>query len=200
MVNSLTACVPVNEMALIDSGANMVFIRADTVSKFRLPVLPLPKPDLVSIAIDAKKVATELTHYMKLSVRSHDSIFLSKVMHAMIVQHLCMPIILGLPFLVDNGIVCHYKRCECLATKISPPYNLLQTPSPDPHLEKVPNVLAALRERLHNLEFEETLARHDREMRDQFASIFGPMPHVDKLPDQPHAQIKLINPELMLKP
>ena len=125
-VISLTACVPVNKTALIDSGANMVFICADTVSKYQLPIFPLPKPELVSIAIIAKKIATELTHYTKLSVRSRDAVFQSNIMHAVIVQHLCMPIILGLPFLVDNGIVCHYNHCECLATKLSPPYNLLQ--------------------------------------------------------------------------
>ena len=125
VVNSSTARAPVNETALIDSGANMVFIRADTVSKFQLPVFPLPKPKLVSVVIDEKKVATELMQYTKLLVKSHDSVFLSKVMHAMIVKHLCMPIILGLPFLVDNGIVCNYKRRECLATKLLPPYNLL---------------------------------------------------------------------------
>ena len=110
-----------------------------------------------------------------------------------------MPIILGLPFLVDNGIVCNYKHHECLVTKVSPPYNLLQTTSPSLCCERVPNVLAALCERLQNLEFEETLAKHDEEMRTQFASIFGPMPHVDNLPDQPRARIKLIDPELILK-
>ena len=199
VVVSPTARIPVNETALIDSGANMVFIRADTISKFQLPIFPLPKPELVSVAINAKKVATKLTHYMKLSIKSRDSVFLSKVMHAVIVQHLGMPIILGLPFLVDNGIVCHYKSCECLATKLSPPYNLLRPPSPDPQREKIPNVLAALRERLQNLEFEETLATHDEEMRTRFASIFGPMPHVDELPDQPRVRIKLIDPGLMLK-
>ena len=199
MVNSSIARVPVNETALIDSGANMVFICADTVSKFQLPVFPLPKPKLVSVAIDEKKVATELTHYTKLLVKSHDSVFLSKVMHAVIVQHLCMPIILGLPFLIDNGIVCNYKCRECLATKVSPPYNLLQTTLPSPCHERVPNVLAALRERVQNLEFEETLVKHDEEMQTQFTSIFGPMPHVDDLPDQPQAWIKLIDPELILK-
>ena len=127
-VISSTACVPVNKTALIDSGANMVFIRADTVSKYQLPIFPLPKPKLISIVIDANKVATELTHYTKLSVKSCNSVFLSNIMHTIIVQHLCMPIILGLPFLVDNGIVCHYNRRECLATKLSSPYNLLQPP------------------------------------------------------------------------
>ena len=199
MVISSTACVPVNETALIDSGANMVFIRADTVAKYQLPMFPLPKPELVSVAIDAKKVATELTHYTKLSVRSCDSVFHSNVMHAVVVQHLCMPIILGLPFLVDNGIVCHYNRRECLAMKLSPPYNLLQPLTPAPLHKRVPNVLAAIRQRLHNLHFEETLAKHNKEMRLRFEKIFGPMPHVDELPDQPRARIKLIDPDLLLK-
>ena len=81
VVNSSTARVPVNETALIDSGANMVFICADMVSKFQLPVFPLPKPELVSVAIDEKKVATELTHYTKLSVKSHVRVSLKSNAH-----------------------------------------------------------------------------------------------------------------------
>ena len=72
-----------------------------------------------------------------------------------------MPIILGLPFLTANKIVCNYAACQCMATGQDPPYNLLMktTKTVLPITSAGgPDILAALKERITMLSFKEELA------------------------------------------
>jgi hypothetical protein len=50
-----------------------------------------------------------------------------------------------------------------------------------------PDILAALKEQIETLSFEEELATREADLRKRFSQIFEPPPHVDELPSQPVA-------------
>lgn len=112
-----------------------------------------------------------------------------------------MPLILGLPFLTLNNIVCDYAACMCTATNNKPTYNLLN----ENRKAKVPiktsksDILAALQENITTLSFEGELAEHKTTLRSKFSCIFEPPPHVDELPTEPVARIKLKDPNHVIK-
>ena len=80
-----------------------------------------------------------LVHYVKLRPSSSDSIFQSHLVHAVICPRLCMPVILGLPFLEVNDILCDHKHRACIVQDKNLNYNLLkpvqQRDSPAPKLK-----------------------------------------------------------------
>ena len=202
-VNNPTDRVSVKTLALIDSGAHMVLIRPDLVKRLNLKSFPLDQPERISVAMGSADRIDELTHYTTIDPASLDENFRSRPLHAVIAPGLCMPIILGLPFLCTNKIVCNYAERSCLVTTMSPPYNLMMKPAKRqtiPGLETVlPDVLAALKERIASLSFEEELETRETEIRSQFARIFEPPPHVQELPQQPVARILLKDPNHHIK-
>jgi hypothetical protein len=195
--NGNTADLSVNTTALIDSGAHMVFIRPDLVEKLELHTFRLTNPEIVSVAIDAQKPAS-LTHFARLTVMSRDNKFKSKVLNAVVTPGLCKPIILGLPFLCNNNISCDYAKRECNVTINSSPYNLLNTPPMTP-FSKAGDTLAAIRERITTLSLQDELIKRETKVKLEFAAVFEPLPHVDELPLQPRARIRLKNPEHSIK-
>ena len=91
---------PITAPSLIDNGCHMVLIRPDIVEKLGLPIFALKEPETVDIAISFSKsgVSQEkqsLIHYVKLCPFSTDSVFQSRVVHAVICPGLCMPVIFG---------------------------------------------------------------------------------------------------------
>jgi hypothetical protein len=77
-----------------------------------------------------------LHHYVKFTITSLDNTWTSKTVHAIIAPGLCMPVILGLPFLSHNDIVTDHKERSCIDKKTG--YNLLNpaivSPPPPPRL------------------------------------------------------------------
>lgn len=118
---------PVKTMALINSGAHMIFIHLNLVEKLDLHTFQQSLPENISVAIDTKQ-PKPLTHYVHITISSYDGILRSKALNTVIVPGLCMPIILGLPFLVKHKIVCDYASHECLVTIKDMKYNLLTKP------------------------------------------------------------------------
>lgn len=114
-------------MALINSGAHMIFIHLNLVEKLDLHTFQQSLPENISVAIDTKQ-PKPLTHYVHITISSYDGILRSKALNTVIVPGLCMPIILGLPFLVKHKIVCDYASHECLVTIKDMKYNLLTKP------------------------------------------------------------------------
>jgi hypothetical protein len=194
----------VNTTALIDSGAHMVFIRPDLADRLNLEQFPLPQPELVSVAIDTSE-PNALTHFVKLKLSSRDGIFTSTTVTAVIARNLCMPIILGLPFLCKNEMRSDYARRTCVTTVVSPPYDLLGTkPStssksgcPLPSL--TPDVLGAIRERITTLSLDALLTERETNFRKEFSQVFEPLPHVNELPLEPRARIRLKDPNSIIK-
>lgn len=186
--------VSVKAQALIDSGAHMVLIRPDLVKRLNLPSHPLEIPERINMVLGSADQITQLTHYVIINPASLDNCFHSKAIHTVIAPGLCMPIILGLPFLCLNHITCNYADRTCLVTMIKPPYNLLnpERKIAAPSLTtELPDMLASLIEHTTPNAIEEQLLIHEAKLRERFARIFEPPPHVNELPNEPVARIKL---------
>ena len=131
---------PVTKPSLIDNGCHMVLIRPDIVEELGLPIFALQQPEEVDVAISFSKSGItrkkhSLVHYVKLWPFSSDSIFQSRLVHAVICPGLCMPVIFGLPFLEVNDIICDHRNHVCIVRDKNLNYNLLkpiqrQDPSP----------------------------------------------------------------------
>lgn len=102
---NLTDDFPVKTRALIDNGAHLALIHPELVERLGLKKYRLHKPELVDVAFSKEKKKTELYYYVKLSLSSLDSSWTSRVVKAIVTPGLCVPVILGLPWLEWNSIV-----------------------------------------------------------------------------------------------
>ena len=195
--------VSVKARALIDSGAHMVLIRPDLVKRLNLRSHPLATPERVDVALGSANHIEHLTHFVIILPSSLDSHFTSQPLQAIIAPGLCMPIILGLPFLCSNRILCNYAERTCLVSTMTPPYNLMSpVPKPvrTPELSApLPDILASLKDCITSLSFEKELESHEAKLRKRFARIFEPSPHVNELPKEPVARIQLKDPNHVIK-
>ena len=123
-VDNPTDRVSVKARALIDGGAHMVLIRPDLVTRLNLSAKPLEKPEQVNVTLGSASHINQLTHYVTITPVSLDNCFHLQPLHAVIAPGLCMPLILGLPFLCTNHIACNYTEHTCLITTMIPPYNV----------------------------------------------------------------------------
>ena len=186
--------------ALIDSGAHMVLIRPSFARKLRLPILSLPNPEHVNVAISGDNSARSLSHYIILQPASPHSSFVSKPVHAVLTPNLSVPLILGLPFLVSNKITCNYARHECNVVIHDKSINLLAENKPCVHnIQADTDILGALHERARLPATDHLLLEHETELRQRFQSVFEPLPHVNDLPEQPVARIQLKDPNSTIK-
>ena len=126
-IDNATDCVSVKACALINSGAHMVLIRSDLVKRLNLSSYPLGTPECVSVALGSNDHIDHLTHYVVIDPASLDNHFCSQPLHAVIAPGLCMLLILGLPFLCINCVLCNYANHTCLISTMLPPYNLMAT-------------------------------------------------------------------------
>lgn len=138
-IHGLTTDFPVKTRALIDNGAHLVLIHPDLVDKLKLKKRRLHTPEPVDVALNnGLNSRSELHEYVKLSLTSLDLLWTSKTVKALIAPNLCMPVILGLPFLIHNTIVTDHAACSCIDKSTN--YNLLNPlpisppPSPKPRL------------------------------------------------------------------
>ena len=191
LLNTPTGLTPTT--ALIDSGAHLVLIRASLVQRLALSPVPLVTPLRVSTAISPDTKTHSLTHYVEISPSSLGLAFTSKPIHAVISNNLCAPIILGLPFLVTNEITCNYGKRTCIVTVNNKPFDLL-APAPTVQL-KSSDWLAAIYQKARTPATDHTLLELETKLRKQFQDVFEPLPHVDHLPKDPVARIRLKNPE-----
>ena len=88
---------------LIDCGSPAVLIRSDVVDRLKLRRRSLPKPFPLNDAFGAGR--TESTEWVKLQVVAPDGSYTSRCVRAIVVQHLCVPVLLGNPFLVQNHLL-----------------------------------------------------------------------------------------------
>lgn len=185
--------------ALIDSGAHLVLVSPSIVAKLGLNPIPLHTPEQVSVAItnSMSKAPRTITHYTPLQPLNNEGTFQSHVVHAVITNHLSVPLILGLPFLVTNKIMCNYAKRELIVTVKEKPINLLAK-TPRTMSIITTDTLASIHERAQT-PLDSLLLGHERELRKQFATVFEPLPHADELPDEPVARIRLTDPGLTIK-
>jgi hypothetical protein len=124
-LTNTTDRISLKAKALIDGGAHMVLICPDVVECLAIPSYPLNTPEQVNIAMGTQNQINQLMHYIVIEPASLDGIFILHRIHAVIAPGLCMPMILGLPFLISNKIVCDYAEHTCTASNNRPPYKSL---------------------------------------------------------------------------
>ena len=134
-VHGLLTDFPVKTQALINNGAHVVLIHPDLIAKLSLRKYCLHKPETVDVAMNnEQKSRSELYKYVKLSLTSLDAVWTSNSVKALIVPNLCMPVILGLPFLIHNTIITDHAARTCVDK--SSKYDLLNplpvSPPPPP--------------------------------------------------------------------
>ena len=114
-VHGLTTDFPVTMHALIDNGAHVVLIRPELVAELGLKKYRLHMPKLVDVAMNNNQNScSQLRGYVELSLVSLDAVWTSKTVKALITPGLCMPIILGLPFLIHNTIITDHASRTCI--------------------------------------------------------------------------------------
>ena len=233
-----TVDFPVAAHTLIDNGAHIVLIRPQLVEQLQLPVYRLNQPEEVDVAIDSsckKKEKQILSSFVILRVTSLDHTFVAKPVRALITPGLCMPVILGLPWLEHNKIVCDHADRACIVKDLD--YDLLHPPQvtlpkpPKPRLKQqllqnkqlkklalhelvktvkerwMPtsepvlqvDVVAAIRNRITAISVLNDLEQRGARIRHDYASVFKPIPHIDRLPTQFQARIKLKDAEQIIK-
>ena len=232
---------PLAVSTLIDNGAHVVLIRPEVVQKLGLPVYQLDKPESIDVAIDSSNKAKkpqELSEYVLLAVSSLDHAFHAKTVRALVTPGLCMPVILGLPWLEDNKIVCDHSDRSCYVKTTG--YNLLHPPKisppppPRPKLKaqikenkelkkraleelvavvkqkwlprrakdepvKELDVVAMIRNRIATIAFLEEMENREQRLKNEFATVFEPIPHIDELPTTVLARIKLKEAEKTIR-
>ena len=115
---------PICVDVLIDHGSPLVLIDQRLTSKLGLHVCALPRAMPVTMAMSGEgKDPFLLTHYVQLSCLSLDEHFCSKSVCALLALNLCMPLLLGMPFLSHNCIVIDHELHTCIAKNNN--YNLL---------------------------------------------------------------------------
>ena len=178
ILNNDADTISVKADALIDSGSHMALIHPDLVSRLKLQSYKLAHPERVSVAMGSSALINKLTHYVIIEPTSIDRLFTSHHIHAVIALGLCMPLILGLPFLTSNKVICNYADRTCLATRISPAYDLLKPLHARVSTQKynTPDTLAALGARIKGFSIDEEYAARNAEMHLRFARIFEPPP------------------------
>jgi len=125
-IHSLMGDFLVKTHALLDNGTYLVLIHPELVDQLGLKKYCLHQPEPVNVAFSTEKKQTKLDHYVKLSLLSLDSAWTSHLVKAIITPGLCLPIILGLPWLECNSIVIDHAACTCI-DKIKS-YDLLNPP------------------------------------------------------------------------
>ena len=117
--------------ALIDHGSHVVLIDEALVDRLGLRRRQLHQTMEVSVALQGdSKTSFFLFEYVKLACSSLDSVWTSRVVHALMAPGLCTPLLLGGPFLSHNKIVIDHQTRTCIEKDDG--YDLLHPPVPPP--------------------------------------------------------------------
>ena len=104
-----------------------------------------------------------------------------------------VPLILGLPFLVMNHIACNYMERECNVPVGNKSLNLLALPAKLRILHT--NILALIVQKAQTPDTSLALLDNETEFQNAFKLVFEPLPHINDLPKDPVARIKLKDPK-----
>jgi hypothetical protein len=165
----------------------MVLIKPALAAQLGLTPIPLSQPEHVNVAISPANTANTFTHYVDLEPSMQNQKFCSNPVHAVLANKLSVPLILGMPFLVTNCIMCNYANREC---------NVLLHGTPQPNIKRV-DALATLIGKTQQPELE--LTHHENTAQEKFSRVFEQLPHTDELPTEPVARIQLKNPDIVVK-
>ncbi|RDX47649.1 hypothetical protein OH76DRAFT_1354023, partial [Lentinus brumalis] len=196
---------------LIDSGASAVLIRRDVAERLNLRIRKLPTPFNLNNTWGTGEDSS--SDWVKLSIALSDNSWTSTACRAIVVNSLCAPVILGKPFLESNHIVEDHSARN-LVDKRSGRDLLAPAPPPPPppqsfpvrridselhSTDSSPHTVAAVRERVELLAFQERLDRENIDMKAEFADLFpDDIPHIDRLPNDVYHRFVLKDPNLVI--
>jgi hypothetical protein len=143
VVGGSTASSTESVHALIDHGSDAVLIDPDLADRLHLCRRKLPVPKEVVMAVGSGKETFMFDEWVPVSIISTDQSWTSRTCRAILAPKLCVPLLLGGPFLSSNSIVIDHEARTCIDKKSG--YNLLNPPSscarsPNRHLGSVPNL------------------------------------------------------------
>ena len=214
--------------ALIDNGAHGVLIYPELVEELGLKKHCLHTPEIVDVTLhNGQNSRSKLLDSLKLSLTSLDAAWTLKSVTALIAPRLCMPVILRLPFLIHDSIVTDHASCTCVDTVLPPPprkpclkeqiaetkadkklmmaelmlvcNNHFKDHKMHPEITGDFNVVGMIHQQIEILAAEETLLKHDAQLRTEYKEVFKPIPHVCELPSDVLASRQLKNAEKMIK-
>ncbi|KAG1786930.1 uncharacterized protein HD556DRAFT_1247607, partial [Suillus plorans] len=184
--------------ALIDHGSSLVLVDEALSHKLGLRLRKLPKQLSISLALSkTQKQSFILSHFVKISCSSLDNAYTSRTVRAIVAPNLCTPLLLGGPFLQHNRIVIDHELRMCIAKDAG--YDLLHPQSPAPHIKKAGcetvrgvDIVAAVQNRINNLEQQTLLDAKDSAMKMEFKDHFPTdIPHNDSLPSDVLFRVQL---------
>ena len=109
------SCSPINNLpltfdCLLDVGSHLVIIREDLINQLKLCCKKLDKPVFTETTMhDGQKNVIEFDEIVKLQLYDASGHYISKSVCVVISASLCVPILLGLPFLKHNNIIINYE-------------------------------------------------------------------------------------------
>jgi hypothetical protein len=100
---------------MLDCGAHVVLISETLVCRLGLCCFRLHKPLPISVALNNTTSSnSHLYEYVKITPFSPDSAYVSLTIKAVVMPSLCVPLLLGLPFLAMNHIVADFVACTAI--------------------------------------------------------------------------------------
>lgn len=112
--------------ALIDHGSDLVLIDPALADQMQLKHCKLPSLKEVVMAVGDGKETFTFDEWVPVTIISADQSWTSRACCAILASNLCVPILLGGPFLFSNSLVIDHKACTCIDKKCG--YDLLNPP------------------------------------------------------------------------
>lgn len=127
LISSSTASYQNTVHALIDHGSDSVLIDPILAARLGLTPKKLPKPKEVTMAIGDGEKTFFFDKWVPITIISSDQAWTLRSCRAILAPNLCVPILLGGPFLSFNGFVIDHELQTCVDKKTG--YDLLNPPS-----------------------------------------------------------------------
>jgi len=113
---------------MLDCGAHIVSIDDMLADALGLCHFHLHKPLPISVALNNSALLnSHLYEYIKIVPYAPDSAWVGQTIKAVVTPKLCVPLLLGLPFLTVNHIVADFELRTAIDKLLS--YDLLNPPS-----------------------------------------------------------------------
>jgi len=114
--------------ALIDHGSDAVLIEPSLANRLGLKrqKLPIPKHVEMAVGTGKSKESFMFDEWVPLSIVSSDQSWTSRTCRAILAPNLCVPLLLGGPFLASNQLVIDHESRTCIDKKSG--YDLFNPP------------------------------------------------------------------------
>jgi hypothetical protein len=116
-----------NVRALIDPGSDAVLIDPVLTDRLQLCRHKLPAPKEVIMAVGGGNETFTFKEWVPITVVSMDQSWTSRTCRTILAPNLCVPLLLGGPFLSSNSIVIDHKTRTCIDKRSG--YDLLNPPN-----------------------------------------------------------------------